>query len=366
LIPCGFCGQSNAEDARYCVDCGKALESGAARASNERVFKVPAHRRPSPSVLRRTGAEPAISYVPPTRLNQPGAAMTCSWCSNVIEAGLPFCPHCGRRTDATLTPAAACATCGATVRPELDAFCAACGTPVTTGKERPGAPKKTLVFSAKRRDTSARLAVLDESGKPKQMIDIDRQSMVIGRGECDIAFPGDEYLSPQHAEFIVKDDALYVKDLGSTNRTWVFLDEPYVMQDEDVLLIGSQLFQFRRVGSHGDGGSDDAGTRRIGSLTPTPDVALLAQLRADGTARDILYLTGKRVLVIGRDTGDWLFPYDQTMSGRHAELRANEGSLVIEDLGSRNGIAVAARGERLLRPGTRVLAGDQVMRVEKV
>jgi hypothetical protein len=29
-------------------------------------------------------------------------------------------------------------------------------------------------------------------------------------------------------------------------------------------------------------------------------------------------------------------------------------------------VAVAARGERLLRPGTRLLAGDQVMRVEKV
>jgi pSer/pThr/pTyr-binding forkhead associated (FHA) protein len=79
-----------------------------------------------------------------------------------------------------------------------------------------------------------------------------------------------------------------------------------------------------------------------------------------------MHLAGKRVVVIGRDTGDWLFPYDQTMSGRHAELRASDGAFVIEDLGSRNGVAVAARGERLLRPGTRVLAGDQVMRVEKV
>jgi pSer/pThr/pTyr-binding forkhead associated (FHA) protein/predicted amidophosphoribosyltransferase len=372
LNSCGFCGQSNAGDARYCVDCGKPLagsvpaEAAPARESPERVFKVPSHRRPSPSVVRRTGAQPAISILPPTRLNAAGAVITCSWCANVIEAGLPFCPHCGRRTDATLTTAAACPTCGNTVRPELDAFCASCGTPVASPEKKSGAPKKTLVFSAKRRDAAARLVVLDEAGQPKQVVEVDRPVMTIGRGECDIAFPGDEYLSPRHAEFLLRDDALYVRDLGSANRTWVFVDEPYPMQDEDVLLIGSQLFEFRRIASRGDPGKDDEGTRRIGSLTQSPDLALLAQLRADGSARDILHLAGKRVVTIGRDTGDWLFPYDQTMSGRHAEVRASDGAFVIEDLGSRNGVAVAARGERLLRAGARVLAGDQVMRVEKV
>ena len=368
---CGFCGQTNAGDSRYCVDCGKPLAGAPAggppaRDAEDRAFRVPSHRRPSPSVRRRTGAEPAIQIVPPTLRQAPGAVITCSWCANVIEAGLPYCPHCGRRTDATLTTAAACPTCGNTIRPELDAFCASCGTPVQAPEKKAGTPKKTLVFSAKRRDVAARLVVLDEAGQPKQVVDIDRQAMTIGRGECDIAFPGDEYLSPAHAEFLLRDDALYVRDLGSANRTWVFLDEPYALQDEDVLLVGSQLFQFRRTASHGDGGKDEAGTRLIGSLAPAPDAGVLAQLRADGTVRDVLHLSTKRVVTIGRDTGDWLFPYDQTMSGKHAEVRAGDGAFVIEDLGSRNGVAVAARGERLLRPGVRVLAGDQVMRVEKV
>jgi pSer/pThr/pTyr-binding forkhead associated (FHA) protein len=316
--------------------------------------------------MRRTGAQPAISIVHPTRPNSPGAVITCGWCSNVIESGLPFCPHCGRRTDATLTTAGACPTCGATIRPEFDAFCASCGTPVAAPDKKSGTPKKTLVFSAKRRDISARLLVLDEAGEPKQVVEIDRQAMTIGRADCDIAFPGDDYLSPKHAEFSLRDGALYVRDLGSQNRTWIFLDEAYALQDEDVLLIGSQLLQFRRTASHGDPGSSEDGTRRIGSLTPHQDLAMFAQLRADGTVRDIFHLAGKRNAVIGRETGDWTFPHDQTMSGRHAEVRVSEGSFVIEDLGSRNGVAVAARGERLLRPGTRLLAGDQVMRVEKV
>ncbi|MGH7648717.1 MAG: FHA domain-containing protein, partial [Gemmatimonadaceae bacterium] len=64
--------------------------------------------------------------------------------------------------------------------------------------------------------------------------------------------------------------------------------------------------------------------------------------------------------------GDWTFPYDQTMSGRHAELQDEDGSLVIRDLGSRNGIALAVRGERSLKAGQRVLVGDQVLRVESL
>jgi len=54
------------------------------------------------------------------------------------------------------------------------------------------------------------------------------------------------------------------------------------------------------------------------------------------------------------------------MSGRHAELHDDDGALVIRDLASRNGIAVAVRGERQLKPGQRVLVGDQVLRVESV
>ncbi len=366
MNPCGFCGQANVGEARFCVDCGKKLGGAGGPTTAERALHALARRRPSPGGVRQSGADPAMSIVPPARRRTPTGVITCNWCSNQVEGELPFCPHCGRRTDATLTAAAACATCGATVRPDLDAFCASCGTPITAPERKPAAPKRTLVFSPKRRDAAAQLVVLDESGDPKQLVEMDRQTMTLGRGDCDIAFPGDAYLSPRHAEFILRDGALFVRDLGSVNRTWVFLEEPYVLQDEDVMLIGSQLIQFRRALSHGDGGGADDGTRRIGSLTPALDLAFLAQIRADGTQRDVFYLAAKRATVIGRDTGDWLFPYDQTMSGKHAEVRVGDGAFVIEDLGSRNGVAVAARTERLLRPGTRLLAGDQVLRVERV
>ena len=148
----------------------------------------------------------------------------------------------------------------------------------------------------------------------------------------------------------MRDGMLLVRDLGSRNGTWVFTDAPYRLQDGDTMLIGSQLIRFRR----------------LGSFTPSADIAVLAQLRADGSARDTMHLSPARSIKIGRDAGDWVFPYDQTMSGKHAEVRSEDLEFIVLDDGSRNGVAIAVRGEKQLKAGQRFLIGDQTLRVESV
>jgi pSer/pThr/pTyr-binding forkhead associated (FHA) protein len=299
-----------------------------------------------------------------------GDTVSCGWCGGIIEAGLPFCAHCGRRTDATLDAAQSCASCGSLIRPEHDAFCATCGAPLDD--EAPDAPgpaeieSKTLPFTAKRPVATTHISVLDENGEAKRSIAMNEPELTVGRGACDLAFENDQYLSPIHARFVLREGTLFVRDLGSSNRTWVFIDGPYSLADTDVLLIGSQILEFQRLGTPVAPRADADGTRRVGSLTPAPDIARLSQLRADGSVRDSKYLAEGRSITIGREVGDWTFPYDQTMSGRHADLRELDGSFVINDLGSRNGIGVAVRGERALKVGQRVLLGDQVLRVESV
>jgi hypothetical protein len=54
------------------------------------------------------------------------------------------------------------------------------------------------------------------------------------------------------------------------------------------------------------------------------------------------------------------------MSGRHAEIRSEDLDFIVLDLGSRNGIAIAVRGERQVRPGQKLLIGDQTLRVESL
>jgi pSer/pThr/pTyr-binding forkhead associated (FHA) protein len=79
-----------------------------------------------------------------------------------------------------------------------------------------------------------------------------------------------------------------------------------------------------------------------------------------------MHLSPGRNVKVGRDQGDWVFPYDKTMSGKHAEIRSEDLEFIVLDDGSRNGIAVAVRGERPMKAGQRVLIGDHTLRVESL
>src|SRR5262245_11580978 len=57
---------------------------------------------------------------------------------------------------------------------------------------------------------------------PGRAIALAPGSYVIGRMlESDIVFEDDPKLSRRHARLVVRDDAVEVEDLGSTNGTWV-------------------------------------------------------------------------------------------------------------------------------------------------
>jgi pSer/pThr/pTyr-binding forkhead associated (FHA) protein len=219
-----------------------------------------------------------------------------------------------------------------------------------------------------------RLSLLAEDGDVVREIPLERGEMVVGRGHGDVQFD-DDAVSPEHAVLTWKDNALHVRDLGSSNGSWLYILAPQALTDGDVLLIGSQVIRFRKLSS----GFllDDAELRQAGSRTPARDDAMLEQLRADGSVRDVLYLSPGRTILIGRDHGDWAFPYDPTMSARHAEIRSvpQRDEYVVggrgwgaphrgRDLGSRNGIGVLVRGERTVRGGERLLFGRKMLRAD--
>ena len=189
---------------------------------------------------------------------------------------------------------------------------------------------------------------------------------MIGRGDADIKFEFDVYLSPLHARIDLSSGSLWLRDLGSRNGSWVFIDEPTKLIDGDLILVGSQMLRFRRLGYPGPHPPEADATRRMGSVTPPVDVAILEQLRADGSVRDVFHLSPGRTAMLGRETGDWTFPYDQTMSGKHAEVVSEDIEFFVHDAGSRNGVAMSVRGDRQLKPGQRFLLGDQILRVEQV
>ena len=280
------------------------------------------------------------------------ATARCPTCSGAAVPGLPFCPQCGSRLNPATT-GNACPTCATPVAPGAK-FCAACGRSLTgTVASRVSSPS-----------TRGTVSLLDESAQVVKQFLLTRDETTIGRQDADIAFNDDTFLSPLHAQVTVRENEVTVRDLGSRNGTWVFTSEPHRLLDGDLMLVGSQIIRFRRLGYPGPHPPERDATRRMGSLIPSADIACLTQLRADGSARDTVHLSPGRHVTIGRDRGDWLFPYDPSMSGTHAQVRSEDADFVLVDAGSRNGVAVAARGDVPLVNGTRVLVGDKMLRVE--
>lgn len=345
MTTCAYCGRANEAGAQFCMDCGKPLSKAAAAVKAAAGAGANPDAPPQPSVGNE--AEPA-------------AAAVCPFCGRETDGPLPYCPHCGRRLSAPGS-GPACMRCGSPVALGTR-FCSTCGAPLADG----GAPglSRPSARPMPRTDFTVTLVVLDETGNPSQTFKSTKRETTIGRLEGDVRFPDDPFLSPLHAKLSWEQDRLVVRDLGSRNGTWVFLTEPHRLVDGDLLLIGSQIIRFRRLGYPGPYAADADATKRMGSLTPNADIAQLAQLRADRSVRDVIQLSPGRDVEIGRERGDWIFPYDPSLSGQHALVRSEDADFVLVDAGSRNGCALGVRGETVLQNGSKLLVGDKLMRVE--
>ncbi len=289
---------------------------------------------------------------------RPSAGITeCPSCGGAVVTGLPFCPSCGKRVR---TPVAGppCPRCGTGV-PEGNRYCPACGLDMQEGP-----PPGATPAPAEAAPSGFGLSLLDEAGTVTGRFQLAQGETTIGREGAGLEFPDDVFMSPLHAKLTIHDGNLTVRDLGSRNGTWVFIEQPHRLVDGDRLLVGSQILEFRRLGYPGPHPPERDRTRRMGSLVPSADIACLTQLRADGSARDVIHLSPGRTLRLGREEGEITFSYDPSMSGSHAEIGSEDADFVVADLGSRNGVAVAARGTIELRPGMRILVGDKLLRVE--
>ncbi len=354
MTTCAHCGRQNDPGSRFCMDCGKPLTASAI-AMNTPPGAVPGL---PPTRIYASGTQPA-----------PGTAQQCPSCGRDVDPTLPFCAFCGQKlTPQTPKPATAmnCPKCGAAVADAGFKFCPNCAAPL--GKGEAGMPAKgaTAAFSpARAAAPPVQLVLLAEDGsKGNFKYPLAGEETTLGRTGADISFADDTYLSPLHAVLLWKDGQLAVRDLGSRNGTWMFLTGPHKLVDGDLILVGSQLLRFRRLGYPGPHPPEADATRRMGSFVPSADIACLAQLRADGSVRDILHLSPGRNVALGRDKGDWVFPYDKSMSSAHATVNSEDADFVLADAGSRNGVAVAVRGDQVLHKGSRVLVGDKLLMVE--
>lgn len=323
VLSCMNCGRRGVAAERFCTACGTELGDDA------------------PRTLSR------VRVGTPTTQLRAVRSLPCPHCARSVARDTPFCPHCGLRIDSGET-VASCGDCGARQSRAGARFCASCGAPFPL-RTPPSAVVLTPRSVRRIGGQPARLALIDDTGNVLELIPSRQRE-------------GDD-LPPKREE-----DTIRIAPLAGCGSMFVFVTEPHVLHDGDILLIGSQSVRFRTVG--GAATKDGGATKNAATDARTPrDVAVLEQLRGDGSVRDRIFIQEGRRILIGRTVGDLVFPYDQTVSGRHAELapRAAEGGAgawVLRDLGSRNGTGVAVRAPRQVRTGARLLVGGQLMRVE--
>lgn len=294
--------------------------------------------------------------------------LPCPHCGRAVDRLLHFCSHCGLKTGFGDVHPVFCHACGTRSPGDDAAFCPVCGQSLGEGTALPAPEGDTQPRGAMpvppTEPGKPSLVLLNDAGDAVRQIPIEREQTVVGRTQGDVKFIDDDAVSPEHAILTWRENSLLVRDLGSANGTWVFISAPHVLADGDVLLVGSQVIRFRRLPAHDE---PPPGPRQTGSRLPVRDDAMLEQLRADGSVRDVLYLSPGRTILTGREHGDWVFPYDPTMSARHAEVRSfpEREEYVVRDLGSRNGVALLVRGEREVQMGERLLLGRKVLRAER-
>ncbi len=291
---------------------------------------------------------------------RPSVTSQCPFCDAPVISGMPYCPACGKRLQQAPS-GRACGRCG-TEAPAETKYCAACGLSLdrrAPGQAAPGEGAQQVAG-----DSPFKLTMIGEDGSVISEHSLTGAETTIGREGADLLFAEDDFLSPLHAKLTERGGRVFVRDLGSRNGTWVFILEPHKLVDGDMILIGSQLLAFRRLGYPGPHPPERDATRRMGSLVPSADIAKVTQLRSDGSDRDTIYLSPGRSLMLGRERGDWVFPYDPSMSGQHAEIRSEDADFVLVDLESRNGVALAVRGEVEIFERSRVLVGDKLFRLE--
>ncbi len=106
--------------------------------------------------------------------------------------------------------------------------------PTSDGVERLGSPSKGYV---------ARLALITGRDTSGNAFPIPEAGLHLGRERGDILFPEDGYVSGLHCRLVWEKGKVVLTDLGSSNGTFVRLNCETELVDNDVLLMGQQLFR---------------------------------------------------------------------------------------------------------------------------
>ncbi len=222
-----------------------------------------------------------------------------------------------------------------------------------------------------------------DDGRGRRDVELDGDRLTIGRSpECEIVVASSG-ASRQHAELTREKDAWTVRDLGSSNGTFVndARIEETPVSPGDVIGIGDEArieFVSARAASRpskpaprerDDAGADDAGeapAAKAPRARRAPWMQAQWQLFPVSQGQEEFLVRGP-VQTVGRDDGVGLHIEDPSISRMHARLDLDGERFKVTDLKSSNGTFVndARVPAATLAPGDRVRFGDVEFEVRR-
>jgi pSer/pThr/pTyr-binding forkhead associated (FHA) protein len=254
----------------------------------------------------------------------------------------------------------ACPNCGKQVASAF-AFCGGCGHRM---KGAPGAVAEAAIQRADavapapvRATHQGHLTLIRPDGTEGGVCPLQEGENLIGRGQGPL-FDADPYLSPRHAEFVLTEGGLEVRDQRSLNGVFVRIIDEEPLESGDSFRVGQELLRFDAINPPTP---LEDGTEIIG--TPNPGywgrLSVVVGRDLDGPAFPLFEETAN----LGRERGNILFPEDGYVSGAHCQLSVREGRAFLKDLGSSNGTFLRIRESRVVPSGSLMLMGQQLFRV---
>ncbi len=109
----------------------------------------------------------------------------------------------------------------------------------------PATDRATQVFGSPAAPRYARLCQRTVEGVTRDTYYVTRDETVVGRESGDIVFTGDPFMSRRHAALTRNpaDNSFTVRDLGSSNGTYLRIRGEHEIFDGDHVRIGQHLFR---------------------------------------------------------------------------------------------------------------------------
>lgn len=394
MIICPRCGKENQNHYKFCLGCGYELPSDAARHAKDFSVrdsllegKAKDAAATSASVTQATVSSAGVTVdLKPVR---PGDAPTvagsrakrrmsaASKVRGTPDAEETDAEEIGQRKKAAL-PAAnmvaspgidgdlmQCPQCSSSM-PRSFKFCHVCGlalAPATAIKPQVELERHTAKPNLEAKEVRGQLAFLRSDGTAGESYPLCGGQTLLGR-DLGGMFARDFYLSPQHARFEFHGPRLLVFDQNSLNGIYLRMEAHVAvpLNDGTFLRVGQQLLRFDVRKKKQPLAADSHHVEPLAS-PETHAVGRISLVIGEGELGNGYSILPEGVL-FGRENGDILFPEDGYVSALHCRIYAEDGVVMLMDLGSSNGTFLRVDQQQEIKNGAILLLGQQLCRVE--